>query len=435
LRALEDEFGDDPNQPQCKYTIKNPERVLVRLKVEHTGFTTLNNQRFGSQFVGQVANPSDILLFHKRRGGESAKGGKATASRKKRSTAGLDVPVEPEDLEQINIEDLIVQNLANNEKKLELLDEKSMGEALEQYVDKKEARAIATMAEKMLNLSQKTLMKRARAGAENGDGGGTAMDNPTAVREVLSGITGKKRADYDVEMEEAAEEKKKKAGMKSTNGKAVAGNGAKKRSSSKDDDSLSDEEEEERPTKKKPRVATTSKKTTAKSKPKYDDSDEDDFEDDDDPPPPKKRATAAKKARSRDDDDSDSDIEVVETQVPSKPARSARTTAKKPPKYNYDNDDSDVEEIDDSEVEETPKPTARGKKGAASTGTAKARAPSQTQSTLTTFTSTRKPSAATSRGNGRAVQYLESDSDDEPSRGGGGEWGSASQSTKGRARR
>jgi hypothetical protein len=172
LRALEDEFGDDPNQPQCKYTIKNPERVLVRLKVEHTGFTTLNNQRFGSQFVGQVANPSDILLFHKRRGGESAKGGKAAASRKKRSTAGLDVPVEPEDLEQINIEDLIVQNLANNEKKLELLDEKSMGEALEQYVDKKEARAIATMAEKMLNLSQKTLMKRARAGAENGDGGG-----------------------------------------------------------------------------------------------------------------------------------------------------------------------------------------------------------------------------------------------------------------------
>ena len=69
-----------------------------------------------------------MLLFHKRRQAENAKGG--GASRKKRSAAGLDVPVEPEDLEQMNIEDLIVQNLANNDKKLELLDEKSMGEGM-----------------------------------------------------------------------------------------------------------------------------------------------------------------------------------------------------------------------------------------------------------------------------------------------------------------
>jgi hypothetical protein len=76
------------------------------------------------------ANSSDILLFHKRRQVENAKGVKGSVSRKKRSAAGLDVPVEPEDLEQINIEDLIVQNLANNDKKLELLDEKSMGEGM-----------------------------------------------------------------------------------------------------------------------------------------------------------------------------------------------------------------------------------------------------------------------------------------------------------------
>jgi double-strand break repair protein MRE11 len=41
--------------------------VLVRLKVDHTGFPALNNQRFGARFVGQVANPTDILLFHKRK--------------------------------------------------------------------------------------------------------------------------------------------------------------------------------------------------------------------------------------------------------------------------------------------------------------------------------------------------------------------------------
>ncbi|KAL3788485.1 hypothetical protein ACHAW5_002544 [Stephanodiscus triporus] len=435
LRALEDEF-DDPDKPQRKYMIKNPERVLVRLKVEHSGFTTLNNQRFGSQFVGQVANPSDILLFHKRRQAENAKGGKSGASRRKRNSVGLDVPVEPEDLEQINIEDLIVQNLANNDKKMELLDERSMGEALEQYVDKKEAKAIYQMAEKLLDMSQKTLMKRARGG-ENGEFGAT-LDNPTAVREVLSGITGKKRADYEVEREEAAEDQKK-SGKKDKNGEG--GDGAKKRANFKDDESVSDAEEEKRPTMKKPRVATTSKKTSAKSKAKYDDSDDDDFEDDDDDePPPKKRAPAKKAASSKSipgryHDDSDVEFMDTESHAPTKPAssssRAARTTAKKP-KYNYD-DDSDVEEIEDSEVEETPRPTARGKKPVASAGTAKARAPSQTQSTLTSFASMRKPSA-TSRGNSRVAQYLESDSDDEPSRGGGG-WGSASQSTKGRSRR
>ena len=303
--------------------------------------------------------------------------------------------------------------------------------ALEQYVDKKEAKAIYQMAEKLLDISQKTLMKRARAVGENGEGGAT-MDNPTAVREVLSGITGKKRAEYEVEREEAAEEQMK-SGKKDKND--AGGNGGKKRTNVKDDDSMSDAEEEERPTKKKPRAATTSKKAPAKLKKKYDDSDEEDFEDDEeDAPPPKKRstfnkATSSKARPGRSYDDSD------QSQAPSKPAassaRAARTTAKMP-KYNYD-DDSEVEEIDDSDVEETPRPPAQGKKPIASTGTAKARAPSQTQSTLTSFASTRK-TPASSRGNSRAAQYLESDSDDEPNRGGGG-WGSASQSTKGRSRR
>lgn len=54
VEALEDEF--DPDTRERKYHIKEPDRVLVRLKVEHTGFTTLNNQRFGSQFVGQVVS-------------------------------------------------------------------------------------------------------------------------------------------------------------------------------------------------------------------------------------------------------------------------------------------------------------------------------------------------------------------------------------------
>ncbi len=52
--TLEDEF--DPDGRQRKYTLQNPDQVLVRLKVEHSGFTTLNNQRFGSRFVGEVVS-------------------------------------------------------------------------------------------------------------------------------------------------------------------------------------------------------------------------------------------------------------------------------------------------------------------------------------------------------------------------------------------
>jgi double-strand break repair protein MRE11 len=39
-----------------KYKIDKPDQVLVRLRVEHSGFSTLNNQRFGAKFVGDVVS-------------------------------------------------------------------------------------------------------------------------------------------------------------------------------------------------------------------------------------------------------------------------------------------------------------------------------------------------------------------------------------------
>ena len=35
------------------------------MQVDYTGFSTINAQRFGQKFVGKVANPHDILLWHK----------------------------------------------------------------------------------------------------------------------------------------------------------------------------------------------------------------------------------------------------------------------------------------------------------------------------------------------------------------------------------
>lgn len=38
---------------------------LVRLRVDYTGVSTINSQRFGQKFVGKVANPHDVLHWHK----------------------------------------------------------------------------------------------------------------------------------------------------------------------------------------------------------------------------------------------------------------------------------------------------------------------------------------------------------------------------------
>ncbi|WVY99971.1 hypothetical protein V8G54_026041 [Vigna mungo] len=38
---------------------------LIRVKVDYSGFMTINPQRFGQKYVGKVANPQDILIFSK----------------------------------------------------------------------------------------------------------------------------------------------------------------------------------------------------------------------------------------------------------------------------------------------------------------------------------------------------------------------------------
>ena len=44
------------------YRLGKPDQISVRLKEEHSIFGTLNNQSFGSNFVEEVANPSDSEL-------------------------------------------------------------------------------------------------------------------------------------------------------------------------------------------------------------------------------------------------------------------------------------------------------------------------------------------------------------------------------------
>ena len=53
---LDNQHGDKDPCPLLN-SLQRRDEVLVRIKVEHSGFSTVNNQRFGAKFVGQVANP------------------------------------------------------------------------------------------------------------------------------------------------------------------------------------------------------------------------------------------------------------------------------------------------------------------------------------------------------------------------------------------
>ena len=57
--AQNEEEGDYSTElSAAKYKIQEPDQVLVRLRVDHSGFSTVNNQRFGARFVGQIVWPT-----------------------------------------------------------------------------------------------------------------------------------------------------------------------------------------------------------------------------------------------------------------------------------------------------------------------------------------------------------------------------------------
>ena len=59
---------DECNRKSRKSTAdpkQGPPLPLIRLRVDYTGFSTINSQRFGQKFVSKVANPHDVLHWHK----------------------------------------------------------------------------------------------------------------------------------------------------------------------------------------------------------------------------------------------------------------------------------------------------------------------------------------------------------------------------------
>eukprot|EP01084_Bolivina_argentea_P113222 201829_1 len=135
--------------PNMDYPLSRRDQVLIRLSIDHTGFQTLHNQWFGSSFVGQVANPTDMLLF--KRTANQRNGTSRGAGGGQHGSSGM-AAIPPDS--DITVSELVLENLLTADKKLELVSEHALQEALEKYVDQQEAQAIAEEVQSTLERRQ-----------------------------------------------------------------------------------------------------------------------------------------------------------------------------------------------------------------------------------------------------------------------------------------
>ncbi|KAG7399543.1 Double-strand break repair protein mre11a [Phytophthora boehmeriae] len=201
-KLRERDLGHEQRQQESPFplppTNEDAERakqlVLIRLRVEHTGFPVLVNQRFGARFVGRVANPNDLLLFYRRkRDRVNALDKKGTAELEK---ALLSRAVRPTPLASVTIEDILSKQLSAPERKLILLPETQLGIALEKFTLKNNPSAIQEFVDNVLDETQRELSSKSEA---------------KSAQDILS-VVGKKKDETDAfhalqKEEDDAEEK------------------------------------------------------------------------------------------------------------------------------------------------------------------------------------------------------------------------------------
>uniref|UniRef100_A0ACD5V0Z7 Uncharacterized protein n=1 Tax=Avena sativa TaxID=4498 RepID=A0ACD5V0Z7_AVESA len=124
-----------------------PKLPLVRIKVDYSGFSTINPQRFGQKYVGKVANPQDILIFSKAAKKRQATGENVDESEKLR----------PEELNQQTIEALV----AENNLKMEILPVDDLDIALHDFVSKDDKTAFYACLQRNLDETRKKLNSEA----------------------------------------------------------------------------------------------------------------------------------------------------------------------------------------------------------------------------------------------------------------------------------
>lgn len=133
---------------------KQPKKPLIRLRVEYSEqFETFNVQRFGQQYVEKVANPKDIVQFHRKKG----------SNLNKNVDFNLDVLqniLRPELLDNSRVEDLVKEYFQQVEEKdqMSLLSENGLGAAVHEFVEKEVKEAIQDLVKHQMKKVQSHLI-------------------------------------------------------------------------------------------------------------------------------------------------------------------------------------------------------------------------------------------------------------------------------------
>ncbi|EIW79844.1 DNA repair exonuclease [Coniophora puteana RWD-64-598 SS2] len=139
---------------------------LVRLKVDTTGVSEMSNPiRFGLEFTGRIANPRDVLVFHRAKA-KAAAGGKSGGRADDPLELSIDDPSlsAAEKLSRVRVATLVHEYLAAQN--LQLLGEQGMSDAIRMFVEKDDPHAIQLH----VNAALKSLMKGVQANGEVDEG-------------------------------------------------------------------------------------------------------------------------------------------------------------------------------------------------------------------------------------------------------------------------
>lgn len=98
-----------------------------------------NPIRFGQEFTGRIANPRDVLVFHRAK--KSASKSKVIIDQPELSIDDPDLTTS-EKLAKVRVATLVKEYLAAQE--LQLLGEAGMGDAIQMFVEKDDTHAIQT---------------------------------------------------------------------------------------------------------------------------------------------------------------------------------------------------------------------------------------------------------------------------------------------------
>ncbi|KAF9453323.1 DNA repair exonuclease [Macrolepiota fuliginosa MF-IS2] len=142
------------DEPELK-----PMLPLIRIKVDATGVTeTFNPIRFGQEFQGRIANPRDVLTFHRsKKSTAGTRGAKVAIDQPELSIDDPDLSLQ-EKLAKVRVQTLVKEYLGAQE--LQLLGETGMSDAIQMFVEKDDTHAIETHVQKSLAALIKTVARQ-----------------------------------------------------------------------------------------------------------------------------------------------------------------------------------------------------------------------------------------------------------------------------------